>query len=360
MRILVGMMHPKHVYMFKNFIHAMQSKGHKVEIVAIEKDVTVALLKKFGLPFKIIGKNPSTISGKILSLPQWTYQTFKIARRFKPDIFIGQAFPHFAYTSKLLNKPYIIFEDTESAQVVQSITFPFASNIITPSCYRKDLGNKHIKFDGYYELAYLHPNYFTPNVAVLKELGISPGDIFIVVRFVSWQAIHDIGHHGIRDKIGFVKSLEPYCRVLITSEETLPKELEKFRITISPNKLHDLLYYASVYIGEGGTTASEAAILGTPSIFISSLTGTLGNFVELETKYQILYSFENAKNAFCKAIELLQQSNIKEEWETKRMRLINDNVDITKIMIWFVEKYPENKAFLKNNPNIHNFSFEDT
>jgi predicted glycosyltransferase len=32
MRILVGMKHPKHVNMFKNFIQAMESRGHEVEI----------------------------------------------------------------------------------------------------------------------------------------------------------------------------------------------------------------------------------------------------------------------------------------------------------------------------------------
>jgi len=286
MKILVGVMHPKHVYMFKNFIHEMIKRGHEVEIVAIEKDITGTLLKKFQLRFTHIGKNPSSLLGKILHIPLWTYRTFKFSMRFKPDLFIGQAFPHFAYVSVLLNKPYIIFEDTEIAQAVQAITFPFASSIVTPSCYKKNLGRKHILFEGYFELAYLHPNYFIPDATVLDDAGLTPDVPYIVMRFVSWQATHDVGQQGIRDKIGLVRMLEQYRRVLITSEGPLPEALEQYRIQVSPEKLHDLLYYANLYIGEGGTIATEAAVLGTPSIYVSSLVGTMGNFIELREKVQ--------------------------------------------------------------------------
>jgi len=119
--------------MFKNFIHEMTKRGHEIQIVVIEKDVTVTLLNLFHLQFHLIGKNPSSLSGKFFSLPQWIYKTYKIADQFEPDIYIGQAFPPFAYICALQKKPYIIFEDTESAQAVQTITFPFASSIVTPS-----------------------------------------------------------------------------------------------------------------------------------------------------------------------------------------------------------------------------------
>jgi len=80
-----------------------------------------------------------------------------------------------------------------------------------------------------------------------------------------------VGFGSIRDKVGLVKALEEYGRVLITSEGALPPELEGYRSRVSPEKLHDLLYYATLYVGDGGTTASECAVLGTHAIYVNSL-----------------------------------------------------------------------------------------
>ena len=65
----------------------------------------------------------------------------------------------------------------------------------------------------------------------------------------------------------------------------------KYQIRTSPDNMHDILANASLYIGEGATMASESALLGTPSIYISSLAGTMGCLKELEQKYGALHSF---------------------------------------------------------------------
>lgn len=354
MRILVGMMHPKHVYMFKNFMYAMIERGHTVGIIAIEKDLTEALLTGFQLQHEIIGKNPSSTVGKMKAIPQWTYQTYKIAKIFNPDIFIGQAFPPFAYLSALFQKPYIIFEDTESAHAVQAITFPFSSTIVTPSCYREYIGKKQVHFNGYYELAYLHPNHFTPDPTIITELGLAKDEPFIVVRFVSWEAIHDVGQHGIRDKFGLVKELERYGRVIITSEGALPPELEEYRMRVSPEKLHDLLYYAMLYVGEGGTMASEAAVLGTHAIYVNTIR--LGYTDEEEEKYELVYTFSDPltmeKGVYEKALELLGDPYLRAKGKMKRERLLNDKIDVTAFMIWFIENYPQSFNDMKDRYEI--------
>ena len=38
---------------------------------------------------------------------------------------------------------------------------------------------------------------FTPDITVLQELGVSPEEKYVILRFVSWNASHDIGHKGI-------------------------------------------------------------------------------------------------------------------------------------------------------------------
>lgn len=286
----------------------------------------------------------------MLSMLKWEYLTLKITREFKPDIFIGQALPHFAHVSSIFNKPYIIFEDTEHAHLVQSVSFPFADWIIIPNCYRDDLGKKQIRFDGYFELAYLHPNYFTPDPTVLDEFGLTEGEPFVIVRFVSWKASHDIGHKGLTldTKRKAIHEFEKYGRVFISSETTMPQEFEKYRI--APEKMHDLLYYASLLYGESATMASECAVLGTHAIFCD-FAGR-GYTDEEEANYGLVYNFRldesGQKNSIEKAVELLQDLDLKEKGRKKRKRLLSEKIDITKFMVRFIENYPESVTTMKD------------
>ena len=46
-------------------------------------------------------------------------------------------------------------------------------------------------------MAYLHPNYFTPNIDIYKKLGIDEGQKYAIIRFVSSDALHDLGYGGV-------------------------------------------------------------------------------------------------------------------------------------------------------------------
>ncbi|MBI2979362.1 MAG: DUF354 domain-containing protein [Chloroflexi bacterium] len=341
MRVLIGVAHPKQVHMFKNFTSEMVTRGHQIVIVAITKDVMEFLLKQFHLPHIIIGKNSPSVVGKLLNMPKWEYLTLKAAIEFRPDIFVGRVLPNLAHVSAVLRKPYVAFIDTEHASIENRFSLPFADAIVTPRCYMANMGKKHVRFDGYYELAYLHPNYFKPNPAVLDEVGLREGETFIILRFVSWTAIHDIGHHGIDNKMEWVQALEKYGRLFISSQTVLPEELERYRLKVSPDKLHDLLYYASLCVSDGAAVPVESAVLGTPAIYVSSLAGKMGNLNELEQKYGLLFSYSDYADAINKAVELMQKPDLKERWREKRQRLLEENIDVTDFMVSFVERYGE-------------------
>ena len=187
---------------------------------------------------------------------------------------------------------------------------------------------------------------------MLDEIGLGEDDTFIILRFVSWNASHDVGHHGIQDRAALVRELERYGQVFITSEGRLDGGLAKYQIKVAPEKMHDLLYYASLYVGEGATMASEAAVLGTPSVYVSSLVGTMGNFIELEQEYGLVFNYSDSDKTMNKAIELIQKPELKKEWKKKREQLLEDKIDVTAFMVWFVENYPESFIELKENPEI--------
>lgn len=343
MRVLVDIGHPAHVHLFKNMIRILEKNGHEVQITAREKDVAFQLLNAYGFKYENLGKHRVGLVNKALGMIKTEYRLYKVAKKFKPDIFTSHGSMYAAHVAKLFGKPHISLEDTEPSIGQIRLYAPFTDVILTSTCFKLDLGKKQVRYNSYHELAYLHPNYFKPNPAVLDELGLSKDDKFIILRFVSWGGTPDVGQHGFTDQKELIRELEGHGRIFITSEKPLSKDFEKYRITVPPEKIHDLLYYAAIYIGEGATMASEAAVLGTPAIYVNTLR--LGYTDEEEEKYGLVYNFSDQKTAqkqaFEKAIELLENENLKREWQKRREKLLKDKIDVTKWMIEFIENYPE-------------------
>ena len=207
MRIVVDINHPAHVHYFKNFIWEMEREGHEVLITASEKDVALKLLDSYGFNYIRMGSYGNSLAKKVMNVSVMDLKMYKAVKNFKPDIFVGFGSIRAAHISKLMGKRCINLEDSEHSRWENRLYTPFTDAVLTPSCFQGDLGKKHIRYNSYTELAYLHPNYFTPNPAVLDEMGLSKDDTFIILRFVSWTASHDVGQHGIRNKIELVREL---------------------------------------------------------------------------------------------------------------------------------------------------------
>jgi len=350
MKILIDIGHPAHVHYFKNFIKIMENKGHQFLIISRNKEIEHYLLKKYNIPFFDRGKGQKTLVGKALYYFKAVYIIFRKAKKFKPDIMLSFGSPYVSFVSKLINKPYIVFNDTEHAKLSHLLTDPFSKCILTPSCYNKDLGKKQIHFNGYMELCYLHPNYFIPDPSILDLLKIKKDEKYVILRFVSWSASHDKGQSGFtaRMKFEIVNELSKIARVFISSEKELPVELKKYQINIPPEEIHNVLAYSELYIGEGATMASECAMLGTPAIYVNSITaGTL----EEQEKYGLIYSFRNSKGVLEKAIELLNIPNLKKIHQERKQNMLSEKIDVTAFMVWFVENYPESAEIMKKNPD---------
>lgn len=329
--------HPAHVHLFKNFIWEMEKRGHVIKVTARDKDVTRQLLEAYHIPFEPVG---TMKGGKISLFLEWIYRDLKIltiARKFNPDIMMGVLNPAVVHSAIILGKKSIIFTDSEpdvvKYPIADMITTPFADVILTLSSVRHDYGKKEVRVNSYKELAYLHPNWFTPNPAVLDTLGLKPGEDFVLLRFVAWGAYHDVDREGfdIKAKKSLIERIEPYARVFISSESKLPEEFERYRIPIRPEQIHDLLYYAKLLICDSQTMTTEAAVLGTPAIRFNSFVGNsdMGNFVELEEKYGLIFNYKDARLAMEKAEELVKRQDLKVEWKRKKERLIKDKVDFT-------------------------------
>ncbi len=350
MKILVDIGHPAHVHFFKNMIWKLEENGHEILITSRDKDVTLRLLEIYKFKYECVGRYRKNGILKFIDLLNIDYNLYKVCKNFNPDLILGFGSINAAHVSFFIRKPCIIFDDDEYSYKFYK---PFTKMICTTHTFKIDLGEKHIKFRGYKELAYLHPRYFKPNPNALKEIGLDKSEVFIIMRFVGWTAFHDVGKSGLdsEKKLFFVEELQKYARILISTENNLLPALEKYKIIIPPDKIHDLIYFAKMLIGDTQTMTTEAAILGTPAIRCNSWVGKddMLNFIELEQKFGLIFNYNDPDKALEKAVELIQKQNLKEEWGLKRETLLKDKGDVTAFMIWLIENYTECWKNLKSN-----------
>lgn len=334
--------HPKHVHFWRNIIYKLEADGHKTLLLASKKDITLNLLDSFNLPYLTVGTNQRNLAMKLLGMVINDYKALKISKEFKPDIFLSGI--SLSHVSKIMNKPCLFFTDTENAQFAHLMAFPFSDYILTPTCFNSKISSKkHVAYNSYEELSYLHPKYFKPDPSIVSSLRLNKNRKTILVRFVSWGASHDLNDKGFSNRVDLIMSLDKYGQILISSESQLPIELEKYRLNIPPEKIHHLMYYVDLFIGESASMAAECAILGTPSILVS--TSKRGFTDELETKYGLLYTFSDILSsqelALKKASEILSNDYCKSEWLKKRNRLLEDKVDVVEFVVKFIENFRE-------------------
>ncbi|HPJ67545.1 MAG TPA: DUF354 domain-containing protein [Desulfobacteraceae bacterium] len=339
MRVLIDIGHPGHVHFYRHIIRKLRENGHDVLISARDKDVTLDLLNQYGFTYKTLSKMGKGFRDLSKEFLQREWALMRLIHEFNPDVVteIGGIF--IAPVCRILGKPSVVFTDSEPVPLDRFLVYPIADMICTPECFMRDLGRRQIRYSGFHELAYLHPDYFQPDPTVLEGLNVSESEPFIVLRFVAWKAGHDIRQHGfpLEIKRKIVKTLSRYGRVFITSESPLPDEFEFYRINIPPHRMHDILYYARLFMGDGATMATEAGILGTPSVRSSSMALNMGNFVELMERYELVFSYYNPIDALDKAVSILEQKDAKNEWAHRAQKLVAEKIDVTRFAVDLLE-----------------------
>lgn len=355
MKIIIDINHPAHVHYFKNAVNILRKKGHEILIVARDRKHVFELLNYYNEKYISRGKGADGLLKKLIYYPIALLKIIKITLKFKPDIFISFSTPYPHNIAKLFRKHSIAFNDTEHTNKTHKLfTYPYCDVICTPSCFYEDLGERHIVFNSFMELCYLHPKYFSPNPTVFKLLELSEKEDFVIIRFVSWSAHHDLGQGGIgaEYKRLLIEEIKKHAKVFISSEGELPEEFKKYQINIPSERMHDVLAYAKLFIGESGTMASECAVLGTPAIYVNSLP--LMGYLKEEKENGLLFHFSNSDGVLDKALELLNIPNLKKEWQNRRQKMLSDKIDVTAFMVWFIENYPDSAKIMKENPDYQN------
>lgn len=340
MKVLIALNHPAHYYVFKFTAKKLQELGIEIIFVIKQKDVLENLLLAENVPYikicekKERKKNPFSVISKGLSeLIKQDINLLKVVKKNRPNLMIGTDVS-IAHVGKLFNIPSFVFneDDYEINKLFCKFTYPFATKIIAPnSCSVGKFIHKKIGYNGCQKMAYLHPNYFTPDRKCIENIiGNSP---YFVIRLVNLTSGHDIEgkHTGLTESLidDLISILSPKGLVFINSEGNLNPKYESYRLTMDVNKMHHLLAFATLFIGDSQTMCAEAGLLGTPFIRFNDFVGKISYLNEIENEYHL--GFGVTTDQPNKVIEIaktiISNQDIKSDWVKKQKRIFEDKID---------------------------------
>jgi predicted glycosyltransferase len=350
--------HPAHYHVFKNTIKTLTQKGNKISILIKKKDILETLMKNDGLDYVNIlprGRHASK-AGLLSGLLRTDFNLLQYCVKTSPDLLIGTSYA-ISHIGRMLSIPSINLneDDWNVVPLYSKLSYPGASVILSPVvCNNGKWEYKSVKYHGYHELAYLHPNSFTPDINIVNKYFDATKKYFIV-RFSNLKAHHDNGVQGITDETAnsLIELLKPAGNVYLTSERPVSSLLEQYILKIDPLDVHHVMAFAFMYIGDSQTMANEAGVLGVPFIRYNDFVGRISYLNEMENNYQLGYGFKAAQKEemLQKVSELLSFPDIGEEWKLRRNNMLKDKIDVNSFLTWFIENYPESVRIMRENPD---------
>jgi len=338
-------------------------KENEVTIFSQKKDVLEDLLSGSGWKYisAIPKERKNNRFGMFYSivLKEWNLLRYCIKNR--PDLMIGTSM-EIVHIGRILNIPAIFAgeDDASIVPLVAKSTYPFAKVLLCPRvCNNGKWNKKSIKYNGYQELAYLHPNNFIPDKnVVLKYFNVDTP--YFIIRLSSLKAHHDSGINGISTSIAqkIIAILEPFGKIHITSERPLEPQFEKYRCRINPTEMHHVLFFAHLFIGDSQTMAAEAGLLGTPFIRLNDFVGRIGYLNEIENDYHLGFGIkpDNVDQLVQTLTMLINTPDLKDLFKKRRAKMLTEKIDTAAFMTWFIETYPESLEKMRSDPDYqYNF-----
>jgi len=339
-KILFDLNHPADFHFFKHLISLLQSQDYTIKVVARNKECLHLLLDDAGIVYTSRGRGKHTLAGKYI-YSVWILVVLLLALiRLRPGITISLSSPYLAILSRMLGIPCITFDDTDNNPRLLPL-IKKSGYLLSPATYPHQFHKNHFHLPVLKELAYLHPHLFKPS-------EVKEGLFF---RLTRTDSIHHSAASRLDEKIVIEKinKLSQDHLIVLSSETNLePSSNDMIRMA-DPIRIHRDLDGCKVFWGNSATMAAEAAVLGIPAIFVSA--EKFAYITELEA-YGLLYHFhpDDLEASFARLEELLAGdpplSQFRESWK----RLLNEKLDMTAFMSWFVESFPESASILEADP----------
>lgn len=327
--ILVDIGHPGHVHLYRVAIHAWKAAGHRVVVAIRDRGLVPELLTAYGIEHEVVSRVKTSFAGLVYELLEHDWGVVRMAIRHKADVLTGTSVC-ITHAGFLLRRPSVVLneDDKHYLHAWSTLAYPIASAIVTPFALTDTKTPKYICHNSLHELAYLHPDHFTPDPTVLDELGLAHGERFFIVRFVALQAHHDFSHRGlsVEQRLALLRLLEQYGRVFVSDEALPASDRGRYRLLIHPSRIHHVMYYATLLVGDSQTMAVEAAVLGTTAFRCNTFVRECSIINELDDRYGLIRSYHprDFDRMMQDLLHLLDQPDLPARGKERRERLLRD------------------------------------
>jgi predicted glycosyltransferase len=190
-----------------------------------------------------------------------------------------------------------------------------------------------MKYDGFKELAYLHPRYFTPDVSCLSEYDLKPNG-YVFIREVANTTVN---YRGL--EMGELSRICPHLKdagfkiVLSLENKKLRDRFESECVILDEpvTDIYSLLHFAALTISSGDTMARESCLVGTPAIYTGGRIMPVNTELEnrkclfrVTGEQQILSTVSDIlENDLKQLTEKVISEAIESEWEDTTEVIVN-------------------------------------
>jgi uncharacterized protein len=360
MKILLYFGHPaQYLFLRETIKRLLKSNEHQITILIKSKDVLEDLVRADDLPYTNIlredrGKSKLAIGW---SLVRRLLKILPLVVKDRPDLLVSTdaSLAQLGFLLRI-NRITITEDDYEVIKNLADLTYPFTQTILCPRvCDVGRWSHKKAGYEGYMKLGYLHPHVFKVNLDVVRPYNLS--ERFLLIRLARLTAHHDFGIKGISAPV--LRNIiqlagQKQYRVYISSEGRLDAEFGPYQLHIKPSDLHQVLAQASLLVCDSQSMSVEAAMLGVPSIRFSDFAGRISVLEELEHTYRLTYGIatDQADALMSKIRELLSIPNLRELFCSRRKSMLDEKIDVTAFLVWFIENYPGSRQAMRENPRL--------
>ena len=269
-KILIGLFHIPHVNFYKNSIKQLESQGYQCDIYVRSRGDLLPILKhELGnRKIIIIGNHQSSNFGKIIEVITSSVRLLLHLSQEKYDVVTSIAGLSLCYAAHLKRIPSVTFTDDPEYNLSYSLYSRFSKQLISPR-YCKISGKNKFSYDGYKELAHLHPNNFKPSKRILEVYNLEPNNFVLIREQAPISLVYRDARIG--QLYGVAKKIKELgFKVILSLEDKSEAEIYKdigIILKEPVDSFHSLIYYAKFVVSSGDSLSREAALLGTPSIY---------------------------------------------------------------------------------------------
>ncbi|MEM2909592.1 MAG: DUF354 domain-containing protein [Nitrososphaerota archaeon] len=338
MKVWFDILTPKQFWFFTSIEKELRERGLEVLLTSRRYEQIIPILEDVGRKdIIVVGEfGGGSLLGKLKASVSRTMELVDVIEKHSPDACVSSGSLDMTRISFGLHIPHILLSDTPESPV-NRYCVPLSNYVFTPWIISKDEWVKYgincrsvLKYRALDPMAWL--DGFKPNRRILDELGLDEFN-YVLFRMPETQASYLIGVNTeyvtkLAEKL--TSNLSGVKLVVLArygEQTTQLKKLGKGALILDkPVSDHSILYYASLFIGGGGTMTQEAVLMGVPTM--SAYPGRLPAVHRYLVGIGALSHFRSWQDALKKALNILERADDARKFQTRlanrlKRRMVN-------------------------------------